>query len=88
MESFWRERYRPIIAEVLADHVGQPHGAVRAALREAFPDGSRSHHPYKIWLNEIRRQLGLTRDKRLKKGEVPPVASCEGQRALFANDDK
>jgi len=31
---------------------------VKAALRAAYPFGPREHHPYRIWLDEIRRQMG------------------------------
>lgn len=53
----WREAAAPIIAQVIADNTGKTPAEVRAALREAYPFGPRKHHPYKIWLSEIRRQL-------------------------------
>jgi hypothetical protein len=40
--------------------------ATRARLREAYPFGERKYHPYKIWLDEIRRQLGTTDKKGIK----------------------
>ena len=56
--SYWRNRARPIIARVLAETEGRPESEIRAALRDAYPFGPRSHHPYKIWLSEIKRQRG------------------------------
>lgn len=49
----WRERFRPLIASVIAAHTGEPMNKVRAALRP------REYHPYKIWLSECRQQLGI-----------------------------
>lgn len=57
-ESHWRDQSSPIIARVIAEHAGESESAVRLALREAFPFGPRMYHPYKIWLDEIARQLG------------------------------
>jgi hypothetical protein len=57
MISYWRGRARPIIAQVIKDNKGKDLKAVRKALYEAYPFGVRKHHPYKIWLDEIARQL-------------------------------
>jgi len=53
----WREIARPIIKRVLDEHKGEPREKVKRALRDAYPFGSRSHYPYQVWLDEIRRQL-------------------------------
>jgi hypothetical protein len=58
MTSYWRRRAAPIIAKVLAETNGKPDVEVRAALRAVYPFGPREHHPYKIWLDEIRIQTG------------------------------
>ncbi len=56
----------PIIAEVIACTGRKDMKALRKALAEAYPYGERANHPYKVWLSEIRRQLGrpLNRPKR------------------------
>ena len=54
----WRERAKPVIAKVLADTAGQPDADIRKALYDAYPFGPRTHHPYKIWLDEIKVQRG------------------------------
>ena len=56
----WRETMRPIIAKVIEANQGKPEWQIRRALRSAFPFGEHSHHPYKIWLDEINNQLGKT----------------------------
>jgi hypothetical protein len=86
MLSSWRQRAAPIIARVLAETSGQPEGDVRAALLAAYPFGPRKHHPYRIWLNEIRVQTGQRRPtSRAHKfqGRTPAPAD-ERQGALFA----
>lgn len=85
-DSYWRERYRPLIAQVLRETAGQKDSQIKAALREAFPSGQRSLHPYKMWLKEIRFQRGLEKDKRRKKGETLPVESCAGQMSLLESE--
>ncbi len=57
----WRDHCRPIIARVLAEYSGKSVREVRAALKAAYPYGIREHHPYKIWIDEIARQMGRKR---------------------------
>lgn len=56
--SKWRAHAAPIIARVLRETSGQSADARRKALHDAYPFGPRQHHPYKIWLDEIKRQTG------------------------------
>jgi hypothetical protein len=53
----WRETARPIISKILNEHTDE--AAIKKALFDAYPFGERRYHPYKIWLDEIRRQRGL-----------------------------
>jgi hypothetical protein len=55
-ESFWRDKAAPIVAAVIANNTDP--ARLPAELREAYPFGVRRHHPYKIWLSEVARQLG------------------------------
>ena len=54
----WRDVARPIIAKVLRETAGQTEKEVRSALFDAYPFGERAMHPYKIWCDEVRVQLG------------------------------
>jgi len=65
----WRDRARPVIAEVLKETQGQSEKEIRKALRDAYPFGPMQYHPYKIWLDEIKAQRGL---KKAKPKEVEP----------------
>lgn len=53
----WRDRARPIVDRVLQENHGKSEKEIRTALREAYPFGTKQHHPYKIWLDEIDRQM-------------------------------
>ncbi len=86
MLSYWRCRCAPIIARVLAENAGRPEADVRAALRAAYPFGPRKHHPYRIWLDEVRIQTGrrqLSGRERRLQGR-PPRLPDPRQEPLFA----
>ena len=86
MLSCWRRIAAPIIARVLAENAGKHEPEVRAALRSVYPFGPREHHPYRIWLDEIRVQTGrrkLTlRERRMQGRPIPPPDPR--QKPLFA----
>jgi hypothetical protein len=70
----WRDDCRPIIAEVIQRVGTTDPRALRAALLEAYPYGQRSMHPYKIWRDEIRRQLSPPATairRRMVPGDAP-----------------
>jgi len=76
----WRDRARPLIAKVISRVGTEDMKGLRKALREAFPFGPRDYHPYKIWLDEIRVQLGTKPEK--VKTEPEPVDE-QGKFTLF-----
>jgi hypothetical protein len=59
-ESRWRKESREIIARLLEDckACGYDEATIKKALHDAYPFGERKYHPYKIWLDEIKRQRG------------------------------
>ena len=76
----WRSKAAPIIERVLKETSGRDEKEIRAALSSAYPFGQRANHPYKIWLDEIKRQRGLkTGNARLRK-QIKPAP---GQGELF-----
>lgn len=54
----WRDTARPIIVRVIRDVGRDDPGRLKRALFDAYPFGERAYHPYKVWLDEIKRQLG------------------------------
>jgi len=70
----WRESYRPIIAEVI-ERVGTDDMKVlRKALRDAFPSPPRKYHPYKMWLDEVKVQLGTKK----RPSDIPKAEKLTG----------
>ena len=57
----WRSRFAPRIARVIAEVGRADQKALRRALRDAYPAGERRYWPYKVWCDEVRRQLGVAR---------------------------
>ncbi len=54
----WRERAAPIVANIVRDNGFSDPKALRAALSKSYPFGTRTGYPYRVWLTEIRRQIG------------------------------
>lgn len=81
----WRDKARPIIEAVIEANKGRPLNDIRKALRDAFPWGPRQYHPYKIWLDECRLQLGLQPKKPTpsESRRIKQVKPCDGQGELF-----
>jgi hypothetical protein len=78
--SYWRRKYRPIIAKILEATKGQADAQILTALRNAFPDLPRQHHPYKMWLREAQVQRGIKSERRPK--QTPPYETI-GDGDLF-----
>ncbi len=66
----WREHARPIIAKVLADNKDKTEKEIKKALQNAYPYGERARHPYKIWCDEIKVQLGVKKYKKTTKNNI------------------
>ncbi|WFP48537.1 hypothetical protein PL263_10470 [Methylomonas sp. EFPC3] len=54
----WRQTVAPIIADVIRAVGTDDPTKLRKALADAYPFGERKYHPYKVWRDEIKRQLG------------------------------
>lgn len=80
----WRDIARPIIADVIRG-CGYPKGCdkafIRKALRGTYPFGMRKYHPYRVWCDEVRRQLDSA-ERRAAKNFKPAQAGDQGD--LFA----
>ena len=78
----WRDQAKPIIAEVIKRVGTDDESRLRKELRAAFPFGPKAYHPYRIWLDEIKRQLG-TKVVKDHKGEPETIKPLPGQKELF-----
>jgi hypothetical protein len=77
MGRTWRDIAAPIIADVLRETKGKEEKEIKKALFEAYPFNERQYHPYKIWLDEIKRQRAL------KNRRVAGSMESKGQTKLF-----
>lgn len=83
-DSYWRKIAAPIISRVIAEHGTDNMRGLRRALREAYPFGPRRFHPYRIWCDEIRRQLAPPETRHLHRTSKPaPPVECPGQLPLL-----
>ena len=67
----WREICTPIIQETLILNEGKPETEIRAALRAAYPFGARQYHPYKVWCDEVRKQLKKPKKTTKETTQIP-----------------
>lgn len=80
----WRDEAAPIIAATIVEVTGKlrppfsedEQMRIRRVLRDRYPFGERSMWPYKVWCDEVRRQLGERSSA--KCSDVAP-----GQQKLF-----
>jgi hypothetical protein len=80
--SYWRKIAAPIIAKVIARVGTDDPKALRRALLEAYPFWERRYHPYRIWRDEIRRQLNPSGKACIaRRGAISPPNP--GQCTLF-----
>lgn len=57
MKSLWRERAAQVIYKIIKDNPGITIKELRKKISKAYPFGERKYHPYKIWLDEVRRAI-------------------------------
>lgn len=60
----WREKASPIIHKIIKETGTEDMKLLRKKLRDTYPWGERKMHPYKIWCDEINKQLGNTHTQR------------------------
>ena len=77
MSQSWRDIATPIVAQVLWDNREKTEKEIRKAIKEAYPFGERRMWPYKVWLNEVRRQRGLLKNRTKQQRDV------DGQGVMF-----
>ena len=53
----WREQSAAVIAKVISEHGTEDNNALRRAISQAYPFGERRYYPYKIYLDETKKQL-------------------------------
>lgn len=74
----WRQRAAPIIANVISKVGTTDLKTLRSKLREAYPFGFRTNYPYKVWCDEVNRQLIA-----LKVKSPKPLPTDPNQFSIF-----
>ena len=85
--SRWRSIAASVIHRVVQETGYSDLKALRKALQDAYPFGERKYHPYKIWLDEVRRQTG----GRLSRPRPAPLFTRRGdvqQQGVLADPDR
>lgn len=55
--SFWRDEANKVIRQTLDAWPQATREEMKKLLSEAYPFGARSMHPYKIWLDAVKKAL-------------------------------
>lgn len=73
---YWKNKSRHVINTVLVQFDNEPvnHEQLIKLVRECYPFGLRSHHPYKVWLNEVKNLRSFLSTKQSFKNYL---AYCE-----------
>lgn len=60
MQSKWRRRAEAVIGQALAEakERGMTPAETRRHVSAAYPFGAREAHPYKIWLDAVKKATG------------------------------
>jgi hypothetical protein len=87
-DSRWRNHAAPIIARVIAAHPDADERALRKLISAEYPFGQRAYHPYKIWLDELGKQVdrrfGRVTIRKKRQVKTPkPIKLPDGLKITF-----
>ena len=74
--SSWRNKARTVISTVIRDNPNLSLEELKKKISDAYPFGMRAYHPYQIWLDEVKDQLGTKKHK-------PTTIEDPNQTSLF-----
>ena len=70
----WRDKAATVISDVIRQNPGMEQKELRKLISAAYPFGERKYHPYKIWCDEVNRQLGPQPQAEMSVSEAQSVA--------------
>lgn len=80
----WRAHSTKVIRDVIRENPTLDESTLRKKISEAYPFGERAHHPYKIWLSEVKLQVALHFRKPLQvRASIAPVQQDPNQASLI-----
>jgi hypothetical protein len=82
MNGLWRDACRPIIAEVIERFGTEDIRLLRAELLKVYPFGAKENFPYKVWLDEIKKQIEL-KNRPFNGWPKRTVDPLPGQKEMF-----
>lgn len=80
----WGERADKVIAKVMADNQGATKAELRRLISDAYPFGPRKYHPYKAWLQAVKRAIGESpKEVAARRKREAEIAAQTGQGRMF-----
>lgn len=55
--AYWRDKSSAVIQQLIQQNPGADEKTLRTLISQAYPYGQREHHPYKIWLDEVKKAM-------------------------------
>ncbi|MEN6537397.1 MAG: hypothetical protein ABFD60_04375 [Bryobacteraceae bacterium] len=84
----WRVASLEVINQVIAENPGANEKELRKLASNAYPFGSRTHHPYKAWLKAMEEVFGPSEAKvRAVRRKEQIEAALSGQFFLEVTPD-
>jgi hypothetical protein len=74
MIGTWRQHSAPIIADVIKANPTATEKEMRKLISAEYPYGQRANHPYKVWCDEVNKQV---------KAKFPPPQESLDALPLF-----
>ena len=83
----WRNKASAVISEVIRQNPGMEPKELRKLISAAYPFGERKYHPYKIWCDEVNRQLGPQPQAEMSVSEAQSLTFDLCNAYMFQNFD-
>lgn len=71
----WRNQAASVISDVIRQNPNMEQKKLRKLISAAYPFGERKYHPYKIWRDEVNRQLGPQPQAEISVSEAQSLTS-------------
>lgn len=85
--STWRSQAATVIFDVIRQNPGMEPKKLRKLISAAYPFGERKYYPYKIWCDEVKRQLGPQPQAEMSVSEAQSLTADLCQAYMFHNFD-
>jgi len=83
----WRDQAAIVISDVLRQNPDAGQKELRKLISAAYPFGERKYYPYKIWCDEVNRQLGPQQKTEISVSEAQSLTAELCHAYMFQNFD-